>query len=162
MAESRRVERGAVAFVGAVLLLAFVGMPAWWGLKRASFEAYEIKASDFEAKLDGMVTRYRVGEEDGVPVVRPPAGDVYVVAERWRFRPMLELTVGETYRIHVASLDILHGVVIGGREALVAPGKAAVLTLTAGAPGRMTMVCSEYCGLEHNKMRTWITVAAKP
>jgi cytochrome c oxidase subunit 2 len=148
--------------LAAVMALAFVAMPAWRGMPGAVVDSYAIDEAAFEAKLDAMVERWRVGEDEGVPIVRPPPGDIYLAAERWRFRPLLELQAGGSYRIHVASRDILHGVVIGGREALLAPGQAAVLTVTPAEPGKITVVCSEYCGLEHNKMRNWVVVVAKP
>ena len=161
-ADGRRWERLAVIGVGAVLVAAFVTMPAWRGVPQAAFESEAMDATAFEAGYDAMVARYRVGEtEDGLPVVRPPPGDVYIAAERWRFRPVLELQAGQSYRLHVASQDILHGVVIAGHEALLVPGRAALLTLTPVGPGPISLVCSEYCGLEHNKMRSLMTVVEK-
>jgi cytochrome c oxidase subunit 2 len=148
--------------VGAVLALLFLAMPAWRGLERATVESEAMAPDDFAAKVDAMIAGHRVGEDDGIPVVRPPPGDVYLVAERWRFTPLLELQAGRSYRVHVASRDTLHGVVLGGRETLLVPGRAAILPLTPAAPGRVTVVCSEYCGLEHNKMRNWITVLDGP
>jgi len=155
-------ERSLLIAAGAVLALLFAAMPAWRGLERARFESHPVAAAEFEAKVAAMVGRDKVGEEDGVAVVRPPPGDVYVTAERWRFSPILQLAPSQRYRIHVASRDVLHGVVVAGQEALLVPGHEAVLTLTTPAEGRFTMVCSEYCGLEHNKMRHWVTVVDKP
>ena len=154
--------KGALIGIGALLLVVFLAMPAWRGVPQAAFESEPVDDTVFVAALEAMVARYGVGEEEGVPVVRPPPGDIYLAAERWRFRPNLELRVGETYRIHVASRDILHGVVIGGHEALLVPGRAAVLEVRPTEPGRISLVCSEYCGLEHNKMRTWMTVLGTP
>ncbi len=156
-------ERKLLIGVGALLVLLFLAQPAWRGLARAGeIETYAIAAPEFDAKLEAQIARYKVGDDEGVPVVRPPPGDVYVSAGRWRFRPVLELQPGQSYRLHVASEDILHGVVIGGKEALLAPGRAAIMPVTTGEPGKFTMVCSEYCGLEHNKMRHWVTVIAAP
>ena len=158
-----RDDRRLLIGVGALLALLFLAQPAWRGLARAHEVAtYAIAEADFMAKVDDQNARYKVGDEDGMPVVRPPPGDVYVAAGRWRFLPVLQLEAGQSYRFHVSSQDIMHGVVIGGKEALVMPGLAAVLPVTAGEPGRFTMVCSEYCGLDHNKMRHWVTVIAKP
>jgi cytochrome c oxidase subunit 2 len=160
--ESRPGERRLLVALAVVLGLAFVAMPAWRGASRGAGESAAVNPAAFEAQVDAMVARYRVGDEDGLPVVRPPPGDVYLVAERWHFRPLLELEAGQSYRLHVASEDILHGVVSAGQEALLAPGRAVVLTVTPTEPGKMAVVCSEYCGLEHNKMRNWVTVIAKP
>jgi len=155
-------ERLPVIGVGALLVLAFLAMPAWRGVPQATFESEAIGTAAFNASLDAMVARFRVGEtEDGLPIVRPPPGDVYLAAERWHFRPVLELEAGQSYRLHVASEDILHGMVLDCHEALLVPGRAVLLTLTPAGPGSMSLVCSEYCGLEHNKMRSAITVLGK-
>ncbi len=156
-------ERRLLVGVGAILVVLFLAQPAWRGLSRAkAVQTYAIAAAAFDAKLEAQNARYRVGDEDGVPVVRPPPGDVYVAAGRWRFLPVLELQAGQAYRFHVASEDILHGVVIGGVEALLVPGQAAIMPVKTGEAGKFSMVCSEYCGLEHNKMRHWVTVIAAP
>ncbi len=156
------VERILAVAVGVLLVLAFVAMPAWRGVLQAAFESEAVDDAAFEASLEAMVARYRVGEAaDGVPIVRPPPGDVYIAAGRWRFRPDLELQAGQTYRLHVTSQDILHGMVIEGHEALLVPGRAALLTVTPTGPGPISLVCSEYCGLEHNKMRSLITIVEK-
>ncbi|CAK0747672.1 Cytochrome c oxidase subunit II [Azospirillaceae bacterium] len=148
-----------LAVVSAVFLAA---MPAWRGMPRAKFQEYLIAQPDFDARLNEMIVKHQVGEEEGVPVVRPPPGDVYLAAERWRFRPIIELQAGKDYRIHVSGYDILHGVVIAGQEALLSPGRAAVLSVTAPQQGRVSVQCSEYCGLEHNKMRNWMNVVETP
>lgn len=151
-------ERVTLAVVAVALTLLFLAMPAWRGVERARFESHPATLAEFDAKVAAMVTRDQIGEEDGVPVVRPAPGDVYLTAERWRFQPILELKAGQAYRLHVLSRDILHGAVIDGREALLAPGVEAVLPVTPTEPGRIALVCSEYCGLEHNKMRHWVTI----
>ena len=155
-------ERMLVGGTAVLLVAAFVAMPAWRGMPQAAFESETVDATRFNASYDAMVAHYKVGEtDDGLPIVRPPPGDVYIAAERWRFRPLLELQAGQSYRLHVASQDILHGLVVDGHEALLVPGQAALLTITPTEPGTMSMVCSEYCGLEHNKMRSLITVLEK-
>ncbi len=163
MCEHSPGERKLLLGVGALLALLFLAQPAWRGLARATeIQTYAIAAAEFEAKLAAQTARYKVGDEEGVPVVRPPPGDVYVAAGRWRFLPVLELQPHQSYRFHVASEDSLHGVVIGGKEALLVPGRAAIMPVTTAEPGKVSMVCSEYCGLEHNKMRHWVTVIAAP
>ncbi len=163
MCEHSPYERKLLIGVGALLGLLFLAQPAWRGLTRASeIQTTPIASSEFETKLAEQNARFKVGEEDGVPVVRPPPGDVFIAAGRWRFLPVLELQPHQSYRFLVASEDILHGVVIGGKEALLVPGQAAIMPVTTSEPGKFSMVCSEYCGLEHNKMRHWVTVIAAP
>jgi cytochrome c oxidase subunit 2 len=163
MTEPLTGTRNVLIGVAVVLVAAFLAMPAWRGVPQAAFASEAVEATAFEASLDAMVARSRVGEtDDGLPIVRPPPGDVYIAAERWHFRPALELQAGQSYRLHVASLDILHGMAIDGHEALLVPGRAALLTVTPGGPGPLSLVCSEYCGLEHNKMRSSITILNNP
>ncbi|CAK0740568.1 Cytochrome oxidase subunit II copper A binding domain-containing protein [uncultured Gammaproteobacteria bacterium] len=157
-----RAEVLAVLVLAVVIAGLFVAMPVWRGGAGLSYASYTISPTEFEAKVAAMVARYRVGEDKGEPVVHPPPGDVYLVAERWRFRPQLELEAGQSYRLHISSPDILHGVVVAGAEALVVPGRAAVLPLTPAKAGQIAMQCSEYCGLSHSKMLAWLTVVDKP
>jgi len=162
MPDPSPLEKGLLVGVSALLTVLFLAMPAWRGMPQAAAVAsYPIAADAFDARLTAMITRFQVGEQGDLPVVRPPPGDVYLTAERWRFTPALELEAGGSYRLHVSSRDTMHGVVIAGREALLTPGTAAVLPLTAGGPGPVPTVCSEYCGLEHNKMKGAITVVEK-
>ncbi|MDH5211276.1 MAG: cytochrome C oxidase subunit II, partial [Betaproteobacteria bacterium] len=97
--------------------------------------------------------------EDGgdlkVPVVRPPAGsDVYLVAQLWRWYPILELEAGKSYRIHLMSLDWLHGFSLQPENIniQVHPGYEHVLTVTPTNPGTYSIICNEYCGINHHQM----------
>jgi cytochrome c oxidase subunit 2 len=150
-------SRWAILFILAGIVL-FVAMPQWRSLARPS-EAYPIAVEAFEAKVAEMVAAHGTGrEEDGIPVVHPAAGDIYLVARRWAFAPVIELEVGRTYRLHATSADILHGLAIDGREVLLVPGQASVLELKPTRPGRMLLQCSEFCGAEHNGMRRLVQV----
>lgn len=160
MAEKADWDRLLLPALAVLLGVMFLAMPVWRGQPRESGERYAIGDQEFMARVETMIRTSPLGVEDGQPVLRPPPGDVYVTATRWSFAPALELVAGQSYRLHVASRDSLHGLVIDGRETLLLPGTASVLTLTPAAPGRIALQCSEYCGLEHNKMRSWITVTA--
>ena len=90
-----------------------------------------------------------------VPVVRPPAGsDVYLIAQLWRWYPMLELESGKSYRIHLMSMDWLHGFSLQPENIniQVHPGYEHVLTVTPTNPGTYAIVCNEYCGINHHAM----------
>ncbi|MBF0092915.1 MAG: quinol oxidase [Alphaproteobacteria bacterium] len=146
----------------AVVLLAL--MPAWRWMARPlpPPEGYAISAEAFSAKVDAMTARHATGEktEDGGTVVRPPPGDVYLLASRWRFDPALELEVGRTYRLHVATADVTHGFnfPLGGADFLLVPGHAYVVTLTPAHPGDFAMQCSEYCGQSHSRMKSQVRI----
>jgi cytochrome c oxidase subunit 2 len=159
-AEMRGSHRPVSALVAVAALALFAAMPLWrWVAAPPAEERYAIEPAAFEAKVDAMTAAYATGAEvKGVPVVRPPAGDVYLLARRWEFHPVLELEAGKTYRLHVASSDVIHGFHSAGVDRLLAPGSAAVLTITPDSAGSIGVQCSEFCGAEHNKMTARILV----
>jgi cytochrome c oxidase subunit 2 len=67
---------------------------------------------------------------------------------------MLELESGKTYRLHLMSMDWLHGFSLQPENIniQVHPGYEHVLTVTPTAPGQYSIVCNEYCGINHHTM----------
>lgn len=150
--------RGAAALVAAAMAVLLVAMPAWRS-PPAPASGYDADPAAFARQVEAMVAAHATGAEvEGAPVVRPPAGDVYLLARRFAFYPALELRAGETYRLHVASGDIMHGLHGPGIDRLLPPGRAEVIELRPQAPGRLVLKCSEYCGLDHNGMVTEIRI----
>ncbi|OFX13156.1 MAG: hypothetical protein A2516_03120 [Alphaproteobacteria bacterium RIFOXYD12_FULL_60_8] len=145
-------------------VIAYAHMPAWqWMAEGGALhpETYAIDPTAFAEKAEAMIAAYATGREDnGVPVVHPPEGDVYVVAHQFGFRPVLELEAGKSYRLHVSSVDILHGLnfPLADADTLIVPGQAQVLPLTPAQLGRFALQCSENCGLDHNRMKGWVEV----
>lgn len=154
-----RLERlGASALLaGAVgLVLAWSG---WWLRDVPPADAYAQDPALFLAAAETYAGAHGVGERDGMPLVRPPPGaDVPVVARRFQFWPALQLQAGQTYRLHVASVDTVHSVVVAGRELALLPGQVRVVEVTAQAAAPPALQCGEYCGLGHNRMRGGIEV----
>ena len=110
-----------------------------------------------QKKTDEMVARHKVREETDlkIPVVKPPPGsDVYLIARLWSWWPMLELQAGQTYRLHLMSMDWLHGFSLQPENIniQVHPNYEHVLTITPTAPGTYSIVCNEYCGINHHTM----------
>ncbi|VBB68726.1 Heme/copper-type cytochrome/quinol oxidase, subunit 2 [invertebrate metagenome] len=153
---------GVVVLVAATLTLVSV-MPAWrWIWNPEPFaETYPVTVESFLTRMDAMVARHGTGELlENTPVVHPPPGDIFLCAQRFRFFPMLELEVGHTYRLHVTTIDVVHGVYfpLTERNLLLLPGYAVVMTLKPVAAGHYVMQCSEYCGLDHSRMKGWVLV----
>lgn len=148
------------ALVLAAIAAAFAALPAWRDRPPPPAQRYAIATEAFAARVEADIAAHATGETVGygIPVVRPPPGDVHVLAQRWQFRPMLELRAGETYRLHVASSDILHGFALDGIDLLLAPGDAQVVTLVPDAGRSLVMQCSEYCGQDHNLMKSLLRV----
>ncbi|WP_142849584.1 quinol oxidase [Telmatospirillum sp. J64-1] len=157
-----RWDQLAAAFVLAAGLGLFAAMPLWrWAGAPPQSRVAAIDVAEFEQRVEDFVAAHGTGEvEDGLPVVAPPPGEVPVIARRWQFYPALRLEAGQRYELHVASTDILHGFALegAGADLLLPGGSAGVVTLVPQAPGRLAIQCSEYCGIEHNRMRAWVEV----
>jgi len=158
-----------VALVWCLFMFAFM---VYWhgaGKQNLSNEAYRISAEDFSAKTKAMVDKYTVrqyktklGTE--IPVVHPPAGgDVYLTARLWQWWPMLELEKDKSYRLHISSLDWMHGFSLQpvNINLEILPDYETVLTTTPDKAGEYTIVCNEYCGIGHHTMMGKIFVVDK-
>ncbi len=89
-------------------LVMFFMMIYWHivGEQNLSNEAYRISPAAFTEKTQAMVAEHTVREEAGFPVVAPPPGsEVYMISRLWQFWPILEFKKGQTYRLHLSSLD---------------------------------------------------------
>ena len=139
------------------MLISFAFMPIYHvtGSQNAPSETYRVSADDYSGLVEGMVEKYKVGEEKGIPVVRPPAGDnVYLKASMWQWYPILELEKGKTYRLHLSSVDVQHGFSLlpVNMNLMVLPGYDHVATITPTKEGEYTLVCNEFCGPGHHLM----------
>jgi cytochrome c oxidase subunit II len=82
----------AIAFLWGVIM--FFMMVYWHleGEQNVSTEVYRIDPAVYQERVDDFADTFQVGEESGIPVVRPaPGGDAYMVARLWEFWPILEL-----------------------------------------------------------------------
>src|SRR3989304_7853615 len=150
----------AVAFIWCLFL--FFMMPYWhvFGKQNLANEAYRNTPDKFTAKTQEMVDKFRVREEVGlndqkIPVVRPPAGsDVYLIARLWQWWPILELAEGQSYRVHLSSLDWQHGFSLQpiNVNLSVHPGYEMVVTMTPEETGEFGTVYNEFCGIGHHLM----------
>ncbi len=158
-----KVELGWIVIAFLWGLFMFFFMIAWHfiGNQNLSTETYRILPSAYEEKVEAFAAKYQVGEEEGVPVVRPPAGvDVYMLARLWEFWPILELKKGQSYRIHLSSADWMHGFSLQpvNINISVHPGLEHVINLTPTGTGDFGIVCNEYCGIGHHTMTGRIRV----
>jgi len=140
-------------------LTMFAMMPIWhfYGKQNLSNEAYRTTASQFEAKAKAMADKYTVRTETklNIPVVHPPAGsDVYLLGRLWQWWPILELEKDKTYRLHISSLDWQHGFSLQplNINLQISPGYEMVVTVTPDTAEDQTIVCNEYCGINHHTM----------
>jgi cytochrome c oxidase subunit 2 len=154
-----RVEGTWILIAFAWCLVMFFMMPYWhiYGKQNLANEAYRTTPEAYQKKTDDMVAKYKVREETDlkIPVVHPPAGsDVYLIARLWQWWPMIELEAGKTYRLHLMSMDWLHGFSLQPENIniQVHPGYEHILTVTPTAAGTFAIICNEYCGINHHTM----------
>ena len=160
-----RVEGAWIAIAFVWCLVMFFMMPWWhvYGKQYLANEAYRSTPELFQKKVDEMVAKHKVREETElkIPVVKPPPGaDVYLIARLWQWWPMLELQAGQTYRLHLQSMDWLHGFSLQPENIniQVHPGYEHVITVTPTTPGTYAIVCNEYCGINHHTMSSRLYV----
>ena len=89
-----------------------------------------------------------------------------VVARRFAFEPAeIEATVGERLRLMVRSADGVHGLEIKKfkvKKEIPRGTTPVTIEFTAGEEGRFPILCSEYCGDEHDAMTGMLVVRATP
>ncbi|MDH3218251.1 MAG: cytochrome C oxidase subunit II [Gammaproteobacteria bacterium] len=157
---STPVGKQEILWIGIALiwcLIMFFMMPYWhiYGKQNLSNEAYQTNAPRFQAKVDAMVASYKVGEEAGVPIVKPPPGsDVYMLGRLWQWYPILELEKNQSYRLHLSSMDWNHGFSLQpvNINLQILPGYEMVITVAPDQAGEFTVVCNEFCGIGHHLM----------
>jgi len=142
------------ALFAIVFLSAFMGLWHMTGSQTTHGEAYRVDPNAFREKVMEFAEQYRVGELNGIPVVAPPPGDVYLMAQTFTWYPVLKLKKGETYRLRVASVDVPHGFSLYPHEWSIQlyPGHEWVYTFTPTKAGEYALVCNDYCGLAHHTM----------
>jgi len=153
-----------VAFLWGIVM--FFMMVYWhaYGTRNLSTETYRVSPMAYFAKTEAMIAKYKVREENGIPVVHPPPGsDVYLTARVWLWYPSLELEKGQTYRLHLSSIDLQHGFSLQpmNLNVQVHPGYEHVLTITPNQARDYGIVCNEYCGFGHHTMLGKLYVVAK-
>lgn len=147
----------AIAFLWGLVMFS---MMVYWhveGKQNLSNEVYRIAPSTYEQRVEEFVEKFTVREEGdtGIPVARIPAGgDVYMLARLWEFWPILELEKGQTYRLHLSSLDWQHGFSLQpvNINIQIHPGLEHIVTLTPTETGTFSIVCNEFCGQGHHTM----------
>ena len=124
----------------------------WIGNQNMRNEAYTTTAEKFSKKLEDQAAKYAVRKDASMPtedvIAPPPGSDVYLAGMQWQWRPILELQKGQTYRIHISSLDVGHGFSLQPENInfQVYPGIEQVVNMTPNKSGQFSIACGEYCG----------------
>jgi cytochrome c oxidase subunit 2 len=152
-----------VAFVWCVFLTLM--MPLWYymGKQNVPTETYRVTTAQYGDLVNKFVEKYKVGDytfrvgdgEVTLPLVEPPAnGDAYLRAGSWQWYPVLQLKKGETYRLHISSMDFQHGFSLQpvNINLQILPGYDYVATIVPTSTGEFTIVCNEFCSIPHHTM----------
>jgi cytochrome c oxidase subunit 2 len=149
-------------------LVMFFTMIFWHvaGEQNLSNEAYRVDPAEFGARAEAWAEQYTVREEGdtGIPVVRPPAGgDAYMIARLWEWWPILELEKGQTYRLHLSSMDWLHGFSLQPTNINIEvhPNYEMIITIKPTESGEFGVLCNEFCGIGHHQMLSKIYVVER-
>ncbi|MBW2230758.1 MAG: cytochrome C oxidase subunit II [Deltaproteobacteria bacterium] len=140
-----------------------LAMPYWhfYGKQNSTGESYRVSVADYGARVQQFVESNTVGTEQGVPIVEiAPGGDGYLLARMWAFYPIIKLKKGQTYRLHISSLDLQHGFSLQplNMNFQVLPGYDHVLTIKPTSSGIFSIICNEFCGIGHHSMTGRIIV----
>lgn len=144
-----------IAFVWCLVLFAM--MPLWHikGGQNPSGIRSKVAPDAFVERTLRFVEDYKVGEENGIPIVAPPPGsDVYMLGQMWRWFPALKLQEGASYTLHLSALDVNHGFSLypANINIQIIPGYDYGLRITPNKPGEYRVVCNEFCGVGHHQM----------
>lgn len=113
-----------------------------------------------------------VGYWQFVRLVEPPSGsyDVYVSAKQWMWKfayPSGSHTINALYvpvdrpvRLLLTSRDVIHSFYVPEFRVKhdAVPGRYTTVWFTATKPGTYKVLCTEYCGTEHSRMRAQVVV----
>ena len=138
-----RVEGVWIAIAFAWCMVMFFMMVGWhiYGKQNLSTETYKYTV--------------RTETDQNIPVVHPPEGsDIYLVARLWAWWPILELEKDKTYKLHLTSMDYNHGFSLQPTNIniQVVPGYEHVIKVTPNQSGQFSIVCNEFCGINHHTM----------
>ncbi len=156
-------ERVWVGLALAWCLVMTVAMPYWYlyGKQNSTGESYRTTPREFAVRVAQFVQTNQVGDDRGIPIVEPaPGGEAYLQAQMWTWTPILKLRKGQTYRLHLSSIDLQHGFSLQplNMNFQVLPGYDHVLTITPTSTGEFSVVCNEFCGIGHHMMTGRIIV----
>jgi len=91
---------------------------------------------------------------------------VEVTARRFGFDPpVIEVTRGQRVRLVLRSEDVTHGMEIKDYDVDVQipkGGEAVAVEFVADRSGRFRVICSQYCGSGHRRMRAVLVVVDAP
>lgn len=145
----------AIAFFWCMILFAMMPLWHWKGGQNPSGIRSKVDPQAFFDRTQEFIETYRVGEDQGIPIVEPPPGaDVYLLGQMWKWTPILRLETDTEYTLHLSSYDLNHGFALYPLNInfQVVPGYDYGLRIMAREPGDYRIICNEFCGAGHHLM----------
>jgi cytochrome c oxidase subunit II len=100
----------------------------------------------------------------GAVLAAPEPRVIEILARRFAFEPAeIQVAVGEPVRLLVRSGDGVHGLAIKKlkiNKEIPRGGEVVTINFTAKEAGRFPIMCSEYCGDDHDSMQGMLVVMA--
>lgn len=150
-------ERRWIKLSFAWCMVLFAMMPLWHfkGGQNPSGMRSKVEPQAFLERTERFISEYKIGEEKGFPVVKPPPGaDIYLLARMWQWSPVLVLKKDVEYTLHLSSYDVNHGFSLFpiNVNIQVIPGYDYALKVTPNMAGDFRVICNEFCGYGHHIM----------
>ena len=145
----------AIAFGWCMVLFAMMPLWHWKGGQNPSGIRSRVDPAAYEARVNQFIADYKVGEQNGYPIVEPPAGsDIYLLGRMWNWTPILKLRKGTEYTLHLSSKDVNHGFSLYpvNINFQVIPGYDYGLKIVPSEAGEFSVICNEFCGINHHAM----------
>lgn len=144
-----------ISFIWCMILFAM--MPLWHikGGQNPTGIRAKVDPLEFSKRTARFIEEYKVGEDNGFPVVEPPPGsDVYFVGRMWNWSPVLKLKKDTEYTLHLSSADVNHGFSLFpiNVNIQVVPGYDYALRIVPNQSGDFRVICNEFCGIGHHLM----------
>jgi heme/copper-type cytochrome/quinol oxidase subunit 2 len=160
-----------VAFFLSLLVVgSVIGPFAWQAIdSRPDYTVIKKKITradlaDFRKKTEHMVLSYTVRHEGDMPIVHPPAdSDIYLLGRNYTWgKYILELEQGKPYRLHLASLDMPHALIVHELKLMnrIRVGQFTTVLFSPGKAGRFKLLCGDFCGTGHYGMVGTLIVAS--
>ena len=144
-----------IAFAWCMVLFAMMPLWHWKGGQNPSCIRRRVDPAAFMQRTEEFIRQYKVGEDRGMPIVKPPPGaDVYLTAMSFQWRPILQLQKGAQYTLHLSSIDVNHGFSLFPINVnfQVVPGYDYGLRVRPNSSGDFRIMCNEFCGIGHHTM----------
>lgn len=139
-------------FLGSTLVLLGIGLLA----VMTSFFVNDLELPSPVRTVDPTkITSEPPFNQPGVFEVGENEYDAVITAQAWAFVPSrIEVPVGSKVNFKIASVDVVHGVIVHDTQVniTIIPGQVSEATATFDEPGEFWFICHEYCGVGHHNM----------